>query len=64
MGGVNTQTFVRGTEEDVMREARECIAGAGAGGGYVLGSGCVIPRTARRENLAALSRAAAEHAKA
>lgn len=61
MGGVNTQTFVRGSEDDVVREARECIAGAGAAGGFVLGSGCVIPRTALRENLAALTRAAAEH---
>ncbi len=61
MGGVNTQTFARGSPQDVLREARECISGAGAAGGFVLGSGCVIPRTARRENLEALSLAAAEH---
>ncbi len=61
MGGVDTQTFVRGTEEDIIGEARDCIEGAGADGGFVLGSGCVIPRTAKRQNLVALSRAASEY---
>jgi hypothetical protein len=61
MGGVDTQTFVRGSEAEVESEARACMAGAAAGGGFVLGSGCVIPRTARRENLVALARAAAAH---
>jgi uroporphyrinogen-III decarboxylase len=58
LGGVDTQTFVRGQPDQIEDEARRCIAEAGAAGGFVLGSGCVIPRTARRDNLVALTRAA------
>jgi uroporphyrinogen-III decarboxylase len=58
MGGVDTQSFVRQEPEAVEEESRLCMVGAGGAGGYVLGSGCVIPRTARRENLLALTRAA------
>jgi len=59
MGGVNTQSFVRSTVGEIQAEARQCIAeGAVAGGRFVLGSGCVIPRHARRENLEAIIDAA------
>ena len=58
MGGVNTLSFVDGTPEGIEAEARRCIAGAGRAGGYVLSSGCVIPRTAPLENLRVLRRAA------
>ncbi len=34
------------------------MEGAGKEGGYILGSGCVVPRTAKRENLAAMVEAA------
>jgi uroporphyrinogen-III decarboxylase len=65
MGGVDTQTFVNGTPEQVEIEARAAVAGGAlqrgdhagkelAPAGFVLGSGCVIPRTAKRENLIAL----------
>ncbi|MHC4620497.1 MAG: uroporphyrinogen decarboxylase family protein, partial [Planctomycetota bacterium] len=57
MGGVNTLSFINASPEELMEEARSCIEGAGKDG-YVLGSGCVVPRSARRENLLALHEAA------
>lgn len=57
MGGVNTLSFIEASPEDLMEEARLCIEGAGRTG-YILGSGCVVPRSARRENLLALHAAA------
>lgn len=64
MGGINTLSFVEGTPEAVGAEAEACIAGArtaadrdGATGpdavpaGFILGSGCVVPRGARVECL-------------
>lgn len=60
MGGVNTLTFVEGSPEDIIAESRLCMEGAG-GTGYILGSGCVVPRTAKRENLLALSEAASAY---
>jgi len=58
MGGVNTLSFIDSTPGQIINEARECIEGAGREGGYILGSGCVIPRNAVRENLLALAEAA------
>jgi len=58
LGGVDTQSFVRGNSFSLELEARRCILEAGARGGYVLGSGCAIPRTALSENLMALTKAA------
>jgi uroporphyrinogen-III decarboxylase len=57
MGGVNTLSFINSTPEQLIDEARICIEGAGQTG-YILGSGCVVPRTARKENLLALHEAA------
>jgi uroporphyrinogen-III decarboxylase len=54
MGGVNTLSFINSTPEELIEEARVCIEGAAKRGGYVLGSGCVVPRSAPRENLLAL----------
>ena len=54
MGGVNTLSFINSTPEGLIEEARVCIEGAGRHGGYILGSGCVVPRSASRENLLAL----------
>jgi uroporphyrinogen-III decarboxylase len=54
MGGVNTLSFLNSTPEKLIEEARVCIEGAGRNGGYILGSGCVVPRSAPRENLLAL----------
>jgi hypothetical protein len=58
MGGVDTLSFVDGTPEELVAEARACMLGAGEEGGYILSSGCVIPRTAPLRNLQALRRAA------
>ena len=59
MGGVDTQSFVNSQPEAVRAEALRCIEdGAVQGSRYILGSGCVIPRNARRENLEALVDAA------
>jgi uroporphyrinogen-III decarboxylase len=58
MGGVNALSFVDSEPEELMAEARDCIEGAGQRGGYVLGSGCMVPPGSRRENLAALATAA------
>lgn len=59
-GGVNTLSFVRKNPAEIMNEAKACILEAGELGGYVLGSGCVIPRNASEENLLALNVAARE----
>jgi hypothetical protein len=58
LGGVNTLSFVDGTPETIVAEARECLRGGGRAGGYILSSGCVIPRTAPPGNLKALREAA------
>jgi len=55
-GGVNTLSFLGKSEEDLVAEALTCIEGAGCRG-FVLGSGCSIPRGARPENVAALRKA-------
>ncbi|HUT28737.1 MAG TPA: uroporphyrinogen decarboxylase family protein [Sedimentisphaerales bacterium] len=57
MGGVNTLSFINSTPQQLIDEARICIEGAGRSG-YILGSGCVVPRAARKENLLALYEAA------
>jgi uroporphyrinogen-III decarboxylase len=63
MGGVNTMSFVNSTQEEIIDEAREVMKGAGGEGGFVLGSGCVVPRSAKRENILALVDAAQEYGK-
>ncbi|OHB58732.1 MAG: hypothetical protein A2Y12_20255 [Planctomycetes bacterium GWF2_42_9] len=54
MGGVNTLTLFNGSPLDVMDESFECISGASPDGGFVLGSGCVVPRNTPQENILAL----------
>jgi hypothetical protein len=58
MGGVNTLTFLNGTPERILGESIACMHQAGVRGGYILGSGCVVPRDADRKNLLALREAA------
>jgi len=58
LGGVNTVSFARNSVEQVKEEARQCIAQAGKTGGYVLSSGCVVPRDAKKENVTVLREAA------
>jgi len=54
MGGVNTLSFINNTSKQIIEEAKMCILEAGKRGGYILSSGCVIPRGASKENLQAL----------
>ena len=54
LGGVNTLSFIQNSPEEILEEARRCIQGAGKNGGYILSSGCVIPRGASKANLKAL----------
>jgi len=61
LGGVNTLSFLQNSPEEILDEARRCIQGAGKRGGYILSSGCVIPRGASKENLKALKIAVEEH---
>ena len=58
MGGVNTLSFLADDPQQVIEEARACIEGAGRHGGYVLGSGCMVPPGSKKENLKALVTAA------
>ena len=57
MGGVNTLSFINYTPEQIIEEAKRCILAAGKRGGYILSSGCVIPRGANKESLKALREA-------
>jgi hypothetical protein len=58
MGGVNTLSLLKGDPERIVAESAACLRQAGMRGGYVLGSGCVVPRHAPRENLLAMREAA------
>ncbi|UCF97007.1 MAG: hypothetical protein JSV89_17790 [Spirochaetaceae bacterium] len=58
MGGINTLTFLDGTPEQIVEESVACMRQAGSRGGYILGSGCVVPRDSAKENLLALREAA------
>jgi uroporphyrinogen-III decarboxylase len=61
MGGVDTLSFINSTPEEIIEEARKCIVQAGRKGGYILGSGCVVPRSARKRNLEALRTASEQY---
>lgn len=61
MGGVNTMSFVNRTPAELMIEAKTCIEQAGLEGGYILGSGCALPRSTTREHLLALKQAATKY---
>jgi uroporphyrinogen-III decarboxylase len=58
MGGVNALTLLNGSPKEIMDEAYECMGGAGTKGGFVLGSGCVVPRNTPSKNITALVNAA------
>lgn len=51
-------TILLGTPEDVLADARRCLAIAAPGGGYVLSSACSIPPQAPPENILKLHEAA------
>ena len=56
-----TRALLSGRPEDVEREARECIAKAGPGGGFILSSGCEVPLDAPLENVRAMVLAAKKY---
>ena len=58
MGGIDTLSFLNGNPEAIAREAFACMRAAGAKGGFVLGSGCAVPRSTPAENLIAARDAA------
>jgi uroporphyrinogen decarboxylase len=59
MGNLDpVEVLWRGTPETVSRAARQAIADAGAGGGFILGSGCEVAMATPQENLAAIIAAA------
>jgi uroporphyrinogen-III decarboxylase len=53
-GRRDTLSFINNAPDEIIAEARKCIIQAGKKGGYILGSGCVVPRDAKRENVEAL----------
>lgn len=58
MGGINTMSFLDKSPEEIAQEARECMYGAGMHGGFILGSGCVVPRSASIDTILAAAGAA------
>ena len=62
MGGVNTLSFIESTPGQIMEESRVCIETAGKKG-YILGSGCAVPRNCKKENMAAMLLAAERYGK-
>ncbi|HRW10655.1 MAG TPA: uroporphyrinogen decarboxylase family protein [Caldilineaceae bacterium] len=55
VGNVDTVTeLLQGTPETVRASAQRCIDQAGVGGGFLLGSGCIVPRYAPLANVRAM----------
>jgi uroporphyrinogen decarboxylase len=62
LGNVDTvSALLLGTPEKVSQEAEACIAAAAQGGGYMLGSGCMVPRTTPLDNVRAMVKVARSH---
>jgi len=61
LGGVNTLSFMNEDVDNIVAEARHCIETAGVHGGYILSSGCVIPRDSKVENIKALKNVVMEY---
>ena len=58
MGGINTLSFVESPPSEIAAEAKRCIETGGPRGAFILGSGCVVPRNAKRDNLLVLHQSA------
>ena len=55
VGNVHTVTeLLQGTPGSVSAAAQRCIDNAGSGGGFLLGSGCIVPRYSPLENVKAM----------
>lgn len=61
MGGVNTMTLFSGTVDQVKSESFACMKQSGINTGFILGSGCVVPRGCPEENIQALTDSAFEY---
>lgn len=63
IGNVDPVTvLMQGTPAKVRAASNACLDAAAAGGGYILGSGCVVPRVAPFENVRAMIGAARDYA--
>ena len=60
-GNVSTTLLLSGTPGEVEEAAKQCIAKAAKGGGFILGSGCEVPRDTPPANLEAMVRAAVKY---
>ena len=60
-GGLSCLTLLNGSAENVYEEAKQCVLEGKAGGRYVLGSACAMPRFTPPENVLAARAAAADH---
>ena len=61
MGNVHTvNDLLDGTPESVRAASERCIQQAGGGRGFILGSGCIVPRHTPLENLREMIRVARE----
>lgn len=61
VGNVHTVTdLLQGTPDTVQAAARRCISQMQGNPGYILGSGCIVPRYTPLENLQAMIRTARE----
>lgn len=56
-----TGVLLRGSVAEVRRQSERCLAVAGDGGGFVLGTGCFVAWETPLENLRSMVRAAREH---
>lgn len=54
MGNVHPHTLALGSVDDVVAECRKLIDVVGAGGGFILSSGCEVPFNAKPENVQAM----------
>lgn len=62
VGGIDqTRTVLMGSARDVEEEAKDAIAQAGKGGGYILFSGCDLPIATPLENIQAMSASAKKY---
>jgi uroporphyrinogen decarboxylase len=59
MGNIHpTQVLLQGSPKEVEEACRQAIKDAGAGGGFILGSGCEVPPFAPQENIKAMIKTA------
>jgi uroporphyrinogen decarboxylase len=62
LGNVDTvDPLLLGTPDEVRAASEKCIADAAAGGGFILGAGCMVPRIAPVENVKAMVEVARSH---